>query len=228
MIKRLAIIPARSGSKRIKNKNIKNFNGKPLIFYTLNALKKSKLFSKIHVSTDSPKIKTTVQKIGIKVDFLRKKNISKDNTPVSKVIKFVLKEYKKINEKFDEIWLVYATNPLIRNEYLKKANKIYLNNKGKYSIISVAKYNYPNEWALKLNKKNKTLSPLFPKLIKKDSKKFSKKFCDAGMFVIYQKNFEKKLVQLKYLPFELPIWSSVDIDDMDDFNLARKFFQISK
>ena len=228
MVKRIAIIPARGESKRIKNKNIKNFQGKPLIFYTLNALKKSKLFYKIHVSTDSSKIKTIVQKFGVKVNFLRKKNISKDNTPVSKVIRFVLKEFKKINEKFDEIWLVYATNPLIRNEYLKKANKIYLNNKGKYSIISVAKYNYPNEWALKLNKKNKTLSPLFPKLIKKDSKKFSKKFCDAGMFVIYQKNFEKKFMRLKYLPFELPIWSSVDIDDMDDFNLARKFFQISK
>ena len=62
-IKRLLIIPARSGSKRIKDKNIKNFYGKPIIYYSINAAIKSKLFHTIHVSTDSLKIKKNIRKI---------------------------------------------------------------------------------------------------------------------------------------------------------------------
>ena len=145
MVKRIAIIPARGGSKRIKNKNIKLFYGKPLIGHTLNVLKKSKLFNKIHVSTDSKKIRSVVEKYKINIDFMRNKKISRDKSPVSKVIKFVLNEYKKINQQFDEVWLVFATNPFIKEKYLNEANKLYLKNKKKYSIISVTKYNYPNE-----------------------------------------------------------------------------------
>ena len=69
--KRIAIIPARSGSVRIKNKNIKSFFNKPMISYPIDALKKSKLFEKIHISTDDTKIKKIVEKLGIKFDFLK-------------------------------------------------------------------------------------------------------------------------------------------------------------
>ena len=70
-IKRLAIIPARSGSKRIKNKNIKKFIGKPIIFYSINSAIKSRLFEKIHVSTDDKKIQNKIESLGLNVDFLR-------------------------------------------------------------------------------------------------------------------------------------------------------------
>ena len=66
MVKRLAIIPARGGSKRIINKNIYNFYGKPIIYYPLRELKKSNLFESIHVSTDSDKIVKVVEKLGFK------------------------------------------------------------------------------------------------------------------------------------------------------------------
>ena len=69
MIKRLAIIPARSGSVRIKNKNIKLFNKKPVIYYTLEICKKSRMFKKIHVSTDSKKIKKVVEKKVFQLSF---------------------------------------------------------------------------------------------------------------------------------------------------------------
>ena len=75
-MKRLLIIPARGGSKRIKNKNIKIFNGKPIIYYPLKAAKNSMLFEKIHVSTESKKIISVIKKIGFEPDFLRKKKIS--------------------------------------------------------------------------------------------------------------------------------------------------------
>jgi CMP-N-acetylneuraminic acid synthetase len=76
-INRLAIIPARKGSKRIKNKNLKLFNNKPLIFHSINAAINSKIFDKIHVSSDSKEILSYVKKVGLKNDFTRPKNISR-------------------------------------------------------------------------------------------------------------------------------------------------------
>ena len=78
MIKRLAIIPARGGSKRIKNKNLKFFFGKPLIYYSILAAKKSKIFSKIHVSSDSSKILNYVKNLNVQTEFKRPKNLSND------------------------------------------------------------------------------------------------------------------------------------------------------
>jgi CMP-N-acetylneuraminic acid synthetase len=223
MLKRLAIIPARGGSKRIKLKNIKNFLGKPLIYYTLQAAKKSKLFDKIHVSTESQKIKREVNKMGLKVDFYRPKHLSGDKIPISKVIQFVVDKYfKDENKKFDEIWLLFATNPFIKYSYLKKANEKYKKNKYKFSIMAVTKYNLPIYWSLRVNKK-KILTPIFKSKINSDSKKFKKIYCDAGMFVIYQKNFfYNKNIKPKYKAFEIPWWQSVDIDNIDDLEAAKK------
>ena len=105
-IKRLAIIPARLGSTRIKKKNIKLFNGKPMISYPISELKESKIFKKIFVSTEDNLVKKISQKYGASVDFLRPKNLSKDIVPLSLVLKNVLSEFNKRSEIYDEIWLV--------------------------------------------------------------------------------------------------------------------------
>ena len=91
----LAIIPARSGSKRIKNKNIVKVNNKPIIHYALDAAKKSKIFHKIHVSTDSKKIENIVNNLGYEIDFLRPKHLADDFTGIIPVLKHVLEIYKK-------------------------------------------------------------------------------------------------------------------------------------
>lgn len=221
MIKRLAIIPARAGSKRVKKKNIKNFFTKPLIYNSLMAAKKSKLFSKIHVSTESELIKKKVENLGFKIDFMRDKNLSDDKTPISKVISHVLKKYSELNEKFDEIWLIYASNPLINEKIIKSGYKEYLKNKKKKSVISVSKFNYPIYWAMKKTTNN-ILSPVFKTKSKLNSNKIKDFFCDAGMFVIYQIDFQENKTKLKYCPFILPWWKTVDIDTHEDF-LAAKF-----
>ena len=115
MIKRLAIIPARGGSKRIKNKNLKNFFGKPLIYYSILAAKKSKIFSEIHVSTDSKKILKYVKTQNISPAFIRPKKLSNDFTGIHEVLKYVVKKYKMLNFCFDEIWLLYPTNPFFNS-----------------------------------------------------------------------------------------------------------------
>ena len=91
MTYRLAIIPAREGSKRIKNKNISSFYQKPIIYHPLDTIVSSKLFNKIHISTDSIKIKKIIEKKNIKVDFLRPKKLSTDRIGLKDVINYVLK-----------------------------------------------------------------------------------------------------------------------------------------
>jgi CMP-N-acetylneuraminic acid synthetase len=102
--RRLAIIPARSGSVRIKNKNIKLFCGKPIISYSIDSAKKSNLFNKIHVSTDSSKISRVVKNSNLKIDFLRTKLLSNNSTGLFKVCKFVFQKYLSLGEVYDEIW----------------------------------------------------------------------------------------------------------------------------
>ena len=220
MIKRIAIIPAREGSKRIKFKNIKIFKKKPLIKITLENLKKTNFFQKIHVSTDSTKIKRIVEKQGVKVDFLRPKYLAKDNISTSKVISYVVKKYKKININSDEVWLFFVSNPFLNSKHIKEAYKIYTKNKKKNSVMSVSKFNYPINWAMELDKKN-FLKPI---KFKNKSIKNNKVYCEAGMFCIYQKNFMKNKNLIKFKPYIIPIWKTVDIDDMEDFKLAEKLF----
>ena len=228
MIKRLAIIPARGNSKRIRSKNIKLFNGKPLIYYSIKALKETKLFYKIHVSTEDTKIVKQTNKYGLKIDFFRKKSLSRDNTPVESVIKFVVEKYKSKGEIFDEIFLIFATNPFIKKKYIEEAYKKYCYYKKNYSIISVTKFNKPIEWALTKHKKKKILIPKFPKLIKKNSVNNYQSYYESGMFVIYQKKYQYKKIKLKYKPYEVNFLKSVDIDNIEDFNNAEKLFKLPR
>jgi len=225
-VKRIAIIPARGGSKRIKNKNIINFFGKPMIFYAINALKKSKFFEKIHVSTDSKKIFNLVERRELKIDFLRSKEKSRDEVGMEEVVKFVINKYKKAKVNFDEIWLVYATNPFIKKKYLYEAYKKYLKYNKQKTVLTVTKFESPIEKAL--NYKKKLLHPIFPKKIKKRSNFFKPKFVDAGMFVIYQKDYFLKKSKKKIVPYNISNLESVDINDRSDLNRAEKIFKFKK
>ena len=215
MVKRLTIIPARSGSKRVKNKNIRLFKGKKLIINTLEQVKKSKFFSKIHVSTDCKKIRKIVKDFNIDIDFLRPKKLSKDNVAIKNVIEFIIKKYLNLGIEFDEIWLFYISNPFLSTKHIKQGYKIYLKDKKENSVMSVSKYNYPIEWALTADKNN-FLKLNFKKKIKKEI------FCEAGMFLIYQKNYLLNKNKLKYKPYIIPLWDTVDIDTEEDFILASK------
>ena len=111
----IAIITARQNSKRIKNKNIKLFNNHPLISYAIKASKKSKIFDRVIVSTDSKKIAKISIKYGAEIPFLRSKNISTDKSTTLSVIKDVIKRLK-LYERYEFICVIY----LLQSEYLIK------------------------------------------------------------------------------------------------------------
>ncbi len=129
----IAIIPARKNSKRIKNKNIKSFFGKPVISYAIKCAIKSKLFNKIIVSTDSQKILKIAKKFGADVPFLRPKKLSSDKAITIDVIKHSIKWLNKKNIKPNYICCIYPATPLLQHKDLKKSYSII---KKKNTILS--------------------------------------------------------------------------------------------
>ena len=218
------IIPARGGSKRIKNKNIKKFKGKPIIYHTLETILKSKLFDVIHISTDSLRIRKVVEK-KIKVDFLRPKNLANNTTPIYKVILYVINYYKKKNFSFDEIWCMMPCAPNIKPKDLVKASIFFKSKKKKLPVITISKYKVPIEWANKLGKNN-VLHALNKIKQMKRSQDLVEKYYDAGQFYIFPSdkifkiNFSKNSF-LRY-GFILPFSKSIDIDDYEDWKIAEK------
>jgi N-acylneuraminate cytidylyltransferase len=225
--KRIAIIPARSGSVRIKNKNIKSFFNKPMISYPIDALKKSKLFEKIHISTDDIKIKKIVEKLGIKFDFLRSKKLSKNNVIIQDVLKFTLKEYKKKNQSFDEVWLIFACTPFITKEQLISAAEKFSRTKMNYPMMTFLEYDAPIEWAFK--KEKNYFKPLNKKKLLVDSQNIKKKYYESATFVIFKEDqvFKQKVFS-KYYGHILNKQSAIDIDDMSDWRKAELLFKINK
>ena len=227
-IKRLAIIPARSGSKRILNKNIKNFIDRPIINFSIDNAIKSKLFKKIHISTDSIKFKKYIEKKNkIKIDFLRPKKISNDNTPLIDVVGFVKKAFKERNFFFDEIWLIYACSPLTRFQDLILASKKYQLTDKKFPLISIRRFDAPIEWSLK--KKRNIYIPNFKDKLKLDSKKIMPCYYESASFIIFDDKILKKKNRFeKFYGYELPRERSIDIDNISDWNIAEHLYKFNK
>ncbi|WP_455815880.1 acylneuraminate cytidylyltransferase family protein [Clostridium butyricum] len=125
MDKIIAIIPARSGSKGLKDKNIKEINGKPLIAYTIESAIKSNVFKDVLVSTDSKKYLEIAVKYGAYVPFLRNEKLAKDTSSTNDVIEDVLTQLKKIGKEYDAFMLLQPTSPLRSIEDIKNALKLF-------------------------------------------------------------------------------------------------------
>mgnify|MGYP001351096374 CR=1 FL=1 len=223
---RLLIIPARGGSRRIKNKNIKKFFDKPIISYPLAAAKKSRLFKKIHVSTDSKKIKSVVKKLGYDPEFMRSRMLGRDEIGIIDVLNFVIKKFIKLKVVFDEVWCLYPCSPLISSKDLRKISSFF--SKQNNSLMTVSEFQVPIYWALKKDGK-KNLKPIFNNKLHLSSKIFSKSYYDNGcLIVLKKKDFFKNFYQIKFSGYEMPLYKSVDIDNMNDWRLALKFYKLNK
>jgi N-acylneuraminate cytidylyltransferase len=220
--KAIAIIPARSGSKRIKNKNIKSFFGYPIIYYSIKAAIKSKCFEKIFVSTDSKKIARISKKYGAEVPFLRSKKISTDQSTTLEVIKdSICRLRKKIY--FDYVCCIYPAAPFIKIKNLKKAYEIV--KKKKQLVFPIIPYENSIDRAIII--KNKKIILKNPSLFKKRSQDLSPCYYDSGQFYFGTvENFLKKtVVKNKSIPIVLKKYESIDINDNLDWNISKKIFK---
>lgn len=145
-MKRLAIIPARSGSKGIKDKNIKLLAGIPLIGYTIKAALESDMFEKVMVSTDSEKYAQIAKEFGAEVPFLRSEETSQDTSTSWDVVREVVDQYREQGHKFDLITLLQPTSPLRDADDIIGAHKLF-DAKGANSIISVCEAEHSPLWS---------------------------------------------------------------------------------
>jgi CMP-N,N'-diacetyllegionaminic acid synthase len=141
----LAIIPARSGSKGLKDKNIKMLNGKPMIAYTIEAAIKSRMFGCVHVSTDSEEYADIARRYGAQVPFLRSVELSGDKASSWDVVQEVLDKYRGSGSEFDTFALLQPTSPLRNFEDIKNAYKLFSDKNAK-TVVSVCESDCPPMW----------------------------------------------------------------------------------
>ena len=225
----ICIIPARSGSKGIKNKNIKIVGGKPLIYWTIKEAKKSKFFSKVIVSTDSPKIQKIALKYGVECPFLRPKKLSGDRTPTIKVIKHAVNFLKeKMNYKsYDYIVLLQPTSPLRKIFDINKSIQLFLSTKKKSSLISVTEVSDNHPARMYFLKNNILINhSLSEKISGTPRQKLKKMYLRNGaIYIIRKNNLLPDFIGKKPMAYLMPKKRSMNIDDAFDLKLIKNLFK---
>lgn len=217
----VAVIPARGGSKRVPGKNIIDFKGKPLIAWTIEAAKKSQLFDKIVVSTDSQEIATISEQYGAEVPALRKV-AADDHSPVSDATLHTILQMEEKGEVYDDVVQLFAVCPL-RNEQDIFDSYEFFRNKNASFLLSCFKYVWMNPWwAVTLNEKQE------PSWIFKDTFKRSQDlpdlYCPTGAIWIARVEDlkrDKTFYGKGHIFWELDWKRAVDIDNYEDLQLAE-------
>jgi N-acylneuraminate cytidylyltransferase len=218
MKKILALIPARGGSKGIPNKNIKLFNGKPLIEWSIKVALESKLINRIIVSSDSSKILKISKKIGADV-ILRPKNISGDKATTESVILHCIKYFKN---KFETIVLLSPTSPLRKKKDIDNAIKFFYRNKLD-SCFSGSKLTDFLIWNYdKIDKKYKSINYDFKNRGVRQDRKLG--YVENGSIYVFKPSLiikKKNRIGGKFDIFNMDFWQSFELDSKDDWKLLE-------
>lgn len=220
-MKTLAMITARGGSKRIPRKNIKEFNGKPIIAYSIEAALASGVFDEVMVSTDDEEIAEIAKKYGAKVPFFRSEKTANDFATTVDVIEEVLNTYKDRGEEFDIFCCIYPTAPFITAKRLKDAVE-QLSASDADSLIPVVRFSYPPQRAMEIHDGKLVFRQ--PENLSKRSQDLEPHFHDAGQFyVVRSESFFKNhgIMVGDILPMELSELEVQDIDNEVDWKLAE-------
>ncbi len=224
----LLIIPARGGSKRIPRKNIKNFQGKPIIEWTIKESKKLKNFDKFIVSTDDNEIAKISKNAGFEIPFLRPKDLSGDYTSTRDVIVHCIKFFKNKSIEFKNICCLYPTSPLLNSSYISEALKKLNEIKKDIYIFSAIKYSHPIQRSFFIEK-NGFSKMVFPESSNKRTQDLNPAFHDAGQFYIASEKtwLNKENIFENGLPYILPKMRAIDIDTIEDWELAESMYEIN-
>ena len=215
----LAVITARGGSKRIPQKNIRPFFGKPMIGYAIEAARNSGLFEEIMVSTDSNEIAVVAKQFGASVPFMRSEKTSGDFATTYDVIDEVVREYKNRGKEFEALCCIYPCVPFLKPETLVEASEML-----KYSdaFQPVCEYPVPIEWAMQIEKGMLVPNDRSAQLIR--SQDLEAKYFDAGMFYFCKTSTmiaEQTLTPVKTIGYIISEMECQDIDTPTDWEMAE-------
>jgi len=208
-----ALITARGGSKRLPRKNIRNFCGKPLIYWTIEAAKNSKFIREVYVSTDSEEIAEISLKYGAKITCLRSEELSRDDTSSVDVVL----DFKKYIDS-DEILLLQPTSPLRTTDYINQFMELITEKKPSQCVSVV---NIKNKVNFCYEHKN-----FFKKFELKDGIRYL--IPNGAMYYTKFATLEKErtFINKACLYFIMPEIYSIDIDTLDDWNIAKSIMYL--
>lgn len=225
-IKRLAIITARGGSKRIPRKNIREFCGRPIIAYSIGAALTSGIFDTVMVSTDSEEIAEIAKKEGAEVPFLRSDETSGDFATTGDVIAEVIRKYEERGEVFDVVCCIYPTAPFITAKKLSEAVSV-LEEKKYDSVMPVTQFSFPPLRGMVMNEDK--VSYKWEQYADARSQDLEKIYHDCGQFYVLDvKTFKKtgKIVTQNTGAIEISELEMQDIDNEIDWKLAELKYEL--
>jgi len=223
----ICVIPARGGSKRIPRKNIKEFNGKPIIAYSIEAAFESNCFDQVIVSTDDNEIKEVAKKYGAQVPFVRPEKLSNDSSTTIPVIKHAIEWMEQKNNYIKHVCCLYATAPFIKSKILTKAYQQLKDSSADY-CFSVTSFTFPIQRAIKITQDDK-VDMFYPEYLNKQSQDLEEAYHDAGQFYWGKAQaFKDELPLFSEIatPYILPRYLVQDIDSEEDWVRAEAMYKV--
>lgn len=226
---KIAIITARGGSKRIPRKNIRDFCGKPIIAYSIEAALEAGIFDEVMVSTDDEEIKEIALKYGANVPFMRSAKTASDTATTADVLNEVIREYKNHGREFDYMCCIYPTAPFITAKKLKDAVELMEKEKP-VAVMPVVPFSYPPQRCFVIGEDNR-MEYKYPEYISSRSQDLEKHYHDVGQFYVY--DIEKYCaldgkVASGLMPIVVSETEVQDIDNEDDWVIAELKYRFMK
>ncbi len=220
----VAIITARGGSKRIPQKNIKEFCGKPIIAYSIETSLASCVFDEVMVSTDSEEIKEVAEKYGASVPFLRSETTSNDYATTADVLEEVIKTYKERGKTFDSFACIYPTAPFVTEKRLAEAMRL-LDNAD--SVLSVVRFSFPPQRAFVIRDGSVVFQ--YPQYERTRSQDLEPIYHDCGQFYMCKTELfleKHSLILPRTKAYILPEEEVQDIDTLSDWEIAEAKYTV--
>ena len=226
MCKKIAVITARGGSRRIPKKNIKEFCGKPIIAYSIEAALASGVFDEVMVSTDSEEIAAVAREYGADVPFMRSRETSDDYATTNDVLVEVFNEYSKRGEHYDIAVCIYPTAPFVTADKLKNA-VVLMERDGVEAVTPVVKFSFPPQRAFII--RDSLLEYQYPEYAKMRSQDLEPVYHDCGQFYAMKVKNVLQGIAVKAVPVIVPETEVLDIDCEEDWVIAEmKYRAMSK
>lgn len=224
---KLAVIPARGGSKRIPRKNIRAFCGKPIIAWSIEAALQSGCFDAVVVSTDDAEIAEVAQRSGAQVPFLRPNELSDDMTGTVAVIRHAIDWFAQRGQAFGQTCCLYATAPFVQPQDLARGLALLLERDADYTL-AVTSYAFPIQRAIRLEPSG-SMQMFAPRHFSTRSQDLEPAWHDAGQFCwgsTLAWTEQRPVFSSRSFPVELPRHRVQDIDTPDDWLRAELLFKV--
>jgi CMP-N,N'-diacetyllegionaminic acid synthase len=222
-MKNIAIIPARSGSKGLKDKNIKLLNGKPMLAYSIEAAKNTGLFDEIFVSTDSELYADISKEYGAIVPFLRGKELSSDTASSWDVVKDVLIKYEKLGITFNTVVLLQPTSPLRTSQDIMKAYSL-MEKKQANAVVSICEVDHSPLWCNTIPEDGSLVNFISREIVMKSRQKLETYYRINGALYVVKTDYlfnAETIYDSECYAYVMTKRESIDIDDQLDFDIAE-------